>query len=694
MPRRIEGAPPTLESEPDAPRVPRLEAPAARALRVALVAGGAPKPDGRALRPSDVPDDATLRELSAVERERLLIGLGLSLADQDAPAVRDALRRVLEATNAVTLKQVLELSASRRSLGFVVEKLGLETLLELGRQRGVAVNDILATTDSVKERGLTTREAQRLRENFAGTLDPETIRFRFTTGVQTIGAGALVIGNTINVDPSDPRWKLAPGTTQARDPGDEGWDSFNSVLLAHEPSHVWSYQHQGTRYAINSVNDQVKAMVDTGSRSAAYFYTPNETSFFNYGEEQRAMIVQDFVTATHAKRHGEAKSYTMYGGLRPVDEVLAKLKPFIDQMRGVGPGQPQPPGGPHPVLCECVPIGSFTQDGAAGALGQQADALVGATGRAATTAIVEGVKEASAVKVALGTAGVAAAAVASTISREQNANGASGGGSAVLDQAGIPRGLEVSKDGVSASVKAAWDAPAPPKGQGFGLGFKDARVEYSAGAKGEVAGAEVRATGNATVGIDGQVRSAGAGVRVEKDDVSVSARAQVKPQRGDAPLRANAEVQVVTQPVAVTAQGSVVAKDGKVQAATVQARVDTRPVAVTGDASFAAPPDAPLALKEANVGVALTPSPDVAVGVNARLVPRGLDALQVQVAGTNDAGSIAIAGYGKDLTTQPKVGVEVSATEKKSGVTVTANAETKPATGEAQVGVGVKVPLP
>ena len=272
-----------------------------RAPYLHLVSGQPPSPPGKPLRASDVPDDLLLRSASAPQRERLLTGLSLSLLEPGNEPLRDVLRRVASEANALALQQTLELAARQGSLGFIVAALGLDWLLSLGKSRGVKVNDVLATTDTVTERGLTSSEAKRIVENFGNTLEPGSVRFHFTTGVQTMGAGAMVLGNTIHVDPTDPRWAIRPGTTLPEDPHDEAWDSFNGVLLAHEPAHVWSYQHQGTQYAINSVADQLAAM-QTGTRGGAYFYKPDQQHFLDYGEEQRAMIVQDFVAATRAKR--------------------------------------------------------------------------------------------------------------------------------------------------------------------------------------------------------------------------------------------------------------------------------------------------------------------------------------------------------------------------------------------------------
>ena len=67
-----------------------------------------------------------------------------------------------------------------------------------------------------------------------------------------------------------------------------------------------------------------------------------------------------------------------------------------------------------------------------------------------------------------------AAVAASVVAREQSDNGAASGGSAILDQAGIPRGVAIGRDGVELSAKAAWDAPVA------GVGVADPRIEWGA----------------------------------------------------------------------------------------------------------------------------------------------------------------------------------------------------------------------
>ena len=647
-----------------------------------LVTGEPPQPNASPLRASDVPDDLLLRSASAPQRERLLVGLALSVK-QDA-ALKDVLRRVASEANALALKQTLELSARHGSLGFIVQALDLDWLLALGKARGVRVNDVLATTDTVTQRGLTRSEARRIEENFARTLDPDTVRFNFTTGVQTMGAGAMVLGNTIHVDPTDPRWGIRAGTTLPEDPHDEAWDSFNGVLLAHEPSHIWSYQHQGARYAINSVVDQLAAM-KSGSRGGAYVYKPDRPHFLDYGEEQRAMIVQDFVAATRAKQAGHLTSPTIYGGTLPVDVVISALTRYVDQMRAAGPGTPT--GDAQWIVCACITRG-FQQDGL-GALTQQADAIIGAAGRAATHAVVAGLVHHDGSLLAAGIAGVTAAVAASVLPREQSENHAASGGSAILDQAGIPRGVALAAQGVEVSAKAAWDAPVANVGAG------DPRVEWGASIHRDFGDTRVDGNANAVVARSGEVRQLDSRVSLEKGDASVSGDTGVVPQRGTQPMRAWAHIALVTSPLSVSAGGQVTVRDGVVQSLTAQSAVDLASGSIAADARFTRPKaDAPLALDEANLSASLVPKPGTTVGVRAKLVPAGLDELAVQVATQGDAGSLSLTAEGTKLTTTPTVGLTLTATQRKSGVAVSANAQATASTGAVEGGVFVSVPLP
>lgn len=660
-----------------------------------LVLGRSPRPPGSALQLGDVPDDLLLRSASAPQRERLLVGLAHAHAHADAPSpkLKAALQRVASEANALALQQTLEFSARQGSLGFVVEALELDWLLALGASRGVAVSDVLATTDTVGERGLTRSEARRIQENFGNTLDPGSIRFRFTTGAQTMGAGAMALGNTIHVDPTDPRWALRRGTTLPDAPDDESWDSYNGVLLAHEPSHVWSYQHQGSRYAVTSVVEQLAA-IQQGGRAGAYLYRPDRAHFLDYGEEQRAMLVQDFVTATRARQRGETASFATWAGMLPVETVLSAITKYIEQMRAMGPGVPHPQGREAQwVVCPCV---RFSQDGLAGALGRGGDALVGAIGRASTDAVVQGVTQRAPGPLAAGLAGVTAAVAASVLAREQAGNGATSGGSALLDQANIPRGVAIGRDGVTLSAKAAWDAPVASLDPSvLPVGVADPRVEWGAGVHRDVGEVRVDADASAVVARTGEVRRAEAALRLEEGDVAVEGRAGVVPQRGAAPQRVWAHVALVSTPVSVSAGGTVSSRDGVVQRAEAQSAVETQRGGLSTEARFSRPAaDAPLALEEAKLKATLVPAPGTSVGLSATVVPAGLEGLGAQVATVGDAGTLSVSAEGTKLTTTPTVGVTVTATEKKSGVAVSANAQATPSTGAAQGGVSVSMPLP
>jgi hypothetical protein len=652
-----------------------------------FVTGSPPAPQGRPLLPRDVPTDLVLRTATTDQREALLVGLALSGITTDG--VLDALKRVASEANAAALQQTLEALARKHTLGFVVQALGLEWLLKLGEARGVAVNDILATTDSVSRRGLTRSEARRVRENFGDTLDPASVRFEFTTGVQTMGAGAMVVGNVIHVDPTDPRWAVKRGTTLPESPDDEAWDSFNGVLLAHEPTHIWSYQHQGSRYAVNSVVEQLAAL-QVGDRGGAYFYEPGKAHFVDYGEEQRAMIVQDYVAALRGKATGEKTSLTIYGGSKDVDEVLATLERYIKQMRAMGPGQAEPVDRqPEWIVCACLK--PFAQDGVAGFLGAQGSVLVAALGKASTQAVVDGVAQRDALKLAAGLAGVAAGVAASTVPREQNDGGGAGGGSAILDQARIPRGVELQKDGVSGGVKLGWDAPAA----GQAPGFANPRVEWGAGVHRDVGDVRVDADARAVVAMSGEVKEVSGSARVSAGQTAVDVGAGVKAERGAQPMRAWGHVELVTAPVTVHVGGDLSSRGGVVQTAGVATRVETKGVTVTSEMDFKrAHADAPLALDAAKVGVSGQLAPGVTAGVGVKLVPKGLDEVAAQVAAIGDQGSLAVAAEATRLTTSPTVGVSVTATDKKTGVAVSGHASTTPSTGEVQGGVKVSVPLP
>ncbi len=126
----------------------------------------------------------------------------------------------------------------------------------------------------------------------------------------------------------------------------------------------------------------------------------------------------------------------------------------------------------------------------------------------------------------------------------------------------------------------------------------------------------------------------------------------------------------------------------------VDARLETKRLEVDTAAQFTRKGDGPLALSAAEVNASTQLSPGVTLGVGTKLVPDGVDGLSAQLATVGDAGSLSVTASGTHLTTQPTLGLAVTATEKKSGVAVSAHAQTTPTTGEVEGGVTVSVPLP
>jgi hypothetical protein len=645
------------------------------------------RPSGTAWALSEVPDEATLLELDAAARERLLAGLALAWLDAaDDDAARAPLTatvgRVLSLTTRVTFEATLAAGVFHRSLGAIVEAAGLEVVLTQAARFGWNVNDLLARSDTVPRRGLTERECGRLTELFGPALDPRTVRFHFTGGVATMGSSAITLGNTITLDPGDSRLTLAPGTTLPVDPTDDGWDSFNSVVLAHEPTHVWSYQHRGSRYAVDSVAAQVAGMVAGSSRNAAYAYQPTAKHVLDFGEEQRAMLMQDYATARAARRNGKDRVYSLGLGSTSPDAVLAALEPYVRQLRALGPGQPQPPGVPEPVLCVCG-TDRFAQDGAAGLLGEKADEFIAGVGRYAKERLLTGVSRRDPGALAVGLVGVGGAVAASLLGREQ---GGTGGGSAILDQAGLPHGVSGQRDGLSGSATLKWDAPV----RAGTLGASNTRLELRGGLETPVGPGTLTTDAEATLDFEGRLARAELGASYVSPDVDAHLHGQVT-SPGPGRLRAQGDAGLSVGGVTTAVSGGATLKGGQVQAFDAHARIDAPTAfgAVDVEASRGHPG---LSLTQATLALGVTPEPSLALSGQATVVPKGLDALSLTVSGRQGEGQVALTGYGRDLTTAPTVGVQVAAGTEQ--VSVTASAETTPSTGATQGMVGVAVKLP
>lgn len=653
--------------------------------KVTLLTGASPSaapiPTVKALPASQVATNGNaLAAMTPRSRANMLSGLGVELRqaqgmprgterDKRVADTQSAIKRVLDNTDGVQFKATLNAAALNKSLGFITETAGLDNMIQAGKVRGMNVNDVLASSDTVKHRGLTTYETQRIRENFENTLDPDTVRFRFTTGVQTQGATAMVLGNTINVDPSSSKWGFAPGTTQPKNPRDA--KSYNEVLLAHEPTHVWSYQHQGSKYALNSVTDQTRAINETGDRSGAYGYRPDKKSYFQYGEEQRAMIVQDYVAAQNAIKRGEAT--VRVGGGQPQNvkprDYIKKIKPFIEEMRSQGPGQPNPPGDPHGVACTMV--NGMPQDGIAGALGEHADMLMSEVGRLS----MEGLKSGEPLKMAAGAVGVAGAVVVSVLPRSQNANGSSGGGSDILDQAGIPRGLGVEHAGANVGAKFGYEA-----------GLTHKRVEMNAGYQGQVAGVDVNAQADARLGLDGKLQSVNARVAAERGvtSVAVDGSARFTPELNYGTVGLDA----AHGNYSLSARGDATWNSAGIQSATLQGRFDAPQLSLSGQANFGPQLRFEMADVDATARIGQTNIYGRAV-----ILPQGVDSVEGGVGTRVGDARLTVNGGASQLTTfDPRIHGGLSLTSPHVGFSLSGSAA--PASRDKTIMLGLSIPLP
>ena len=86
-------------------------------------------------------------------------------------------------------------------------------------------------------------------------------------------------------------------------------DAYMAEVLVHETTHVWQYQHGGTAYISVSLAAQIGASMSTGSRNAAYDYTPDPAvSFFHFLPEQQALIVENYYSMLRDQGVPEAHS--------------------------------------------------------------------------------------------------------------------------------------------------------------------------------------------------------------------------------------------------------------------------------------------------------------------------------------------------------------------------------------------------
>lgn len=145
---------------------------------------------------------------------------------------------------------------------------------------------------SVASSPLTEREKAIARWVFGeGTIDLDAVRV--ARAPSPTGA-PMAWGNTIRM-PSG--YKLSTGT------------------LAHELTHVWQYQTSGTEYVSDSFLKQACAFLVDGDREEAYRYSVAEgASFFSYGAEQQAEIVEAW--AVSKKKRDDARYRRLLAEMR------------------------------------------------------------------------------------------------------------------------------------------------------------------------------------------------------------------------------------------------------------------------------------------------------------------------------------------------------------------------------------------
>src|SRR5690606_37586230 len=151
----------------------------------------------------------------------------------------------------------------------------------------------------------------------------------------------------------------------------------------------------------------------------------------------------------------------------------------------------------------------------------------------------------------------------------------SGGGSALLDQAGIPRGVEVSGNdfGVEWNGAARIGYDAGSRDEGILAAPANPGVALAASAAGEGGDSSLQGSVAAEIGLDGSLRQASAAFSVQAPDLSAFAQGSYD-GRGEDDI-AQASVEVQGNDLGVQASGNVRWNEAGVQAANLNARVDT-----------------------------------------------------------------------------------------------------------------------
>lgn len=186
-------------------------------------------------------------------------------------------------------------------------------------------------------RSLTSAEVDLARSVFGASLDYDRVR------IVPIEISALEYRTVGNVIYAPPDFTI-------------GNESMAETFV-HELTHVWQYQHGGTRYISVSLTRQFGAAVSSGSRNVAYDYriTPGD-SFFDFAPEQQGLIVQNYFAmlrdratiarnpppgrgfrSNHMTASGEWVTLSAADRLTEITRELPLHEPLMRQLRAAVP---------------------------------------------------------------------------------------------------------------------------------------------------------------------------------------------------------------------------------------------------------------------------------------------------------------------------------------------------------------------
>jgi len=188
----------------------------------------------------------------------------------------------------------------------------------IGGVAGLIGGALVGDTATTRRRSLTSADTAYAREIFQDSLDYS--RITITRGSMFASASAVTIGNTIHL------------TDNYGGPVFVG-DSLNLTrtgreLLIHEMGHVWQYQNGGLAYIPLSLVAQLRAVVSTGHRAAAYRWQEPHAAgipWDRWNPEQQARAIEEYNTRLRRQREGAATLDDL--------RMLSILLPYMARVR-------------------------------------------------------------------------------------------------------------------------------------------------------------------------------------------------------------------------------------------------------------------------------------------------------------------------------------------------------------------------